>query len=32
MTAELPQISVQGVLNCSFPNWYPLFKQHSLKR
>lgn len=31
MTAELPQVSVQDVLNCSFPTWYPLFKQHSLK-
>jgi len=32
MTNDLPSVSVQDVLNCSFPNWYPLFGKHSLKR
>ena len=32
MTDELPRVSVQDVLNCAFPQWYPLFKKHSIKR
>jgi hypothetical protein len=32
MTIELPRVSVQDVLNCSFTNWYPLFAKHSIKR
>ena len=32
MTDELPLVSVQDVLNCAFPQWYPLFEKHSIKR
>ncbi|CAF1440095.1 unnamed protein product [Rotaria sordida] len=31
MTADLPRVSVQDVLNCSFPVWYPTFEKHSFK-
>ncbi|UJR21028.1 hypothetical protein I4U23_024128 [Adineta vaga] len=31
MTTDLPCVSVQEVLNCSFPVWYPLFNKHSIK-
>ncbi|CAF1255537.1 unnamed protein product [Rotaria sordida] len=31
MTADLPRVSVQDVLNCSFPVWYPIFEKHSFK-
>lgn len=30
-STAVPHVSVQDVLNCSFPNWYPTFAKHSLK-
>ncbi|CAF3839508.1 unnamed protein product [Rotaria magnacalcarata] len=31
MTTNLPRVSVQDVLNCSFSVWYPIFEKYSIK-
>ncbi|CAF4433916.1 unnamed protein product [Rotaria socialis] len=31
MATDLPRVSVQDVLNCSFSVWYPIFAKYSIK-
>ncbi|CAF0883297.1 unnamed protein product [Rotaria sp. Silwood1] len=31
MATDVPRVSVQDVLNCSFSVWYPIFEKHSIK-